>query len=263
MAQELKIFDNPNFGEIRTIINEDGKLFFVASDVAKALGYAVPQKAVIDHCKHCSKMEHPTNKGTYINIIPESDVYRLTMKSKLPNAEQFQDWVCEDVLTSIRKTGQYSVQKKYPIPRTFSEALRLAADQQEEIEEQRKMIEAKDAKIAKDKPKVIFAEAVSTSQRSCLIAELAKILKQNGVNIGQNRLFEWMRKHGYLCSKGQYYNQPTQRAQELGLFEIKQTTINKPDGSILVSTTTKVTGKGQIYFVNKFLNEQSKGGLRI
>lgn len=125
------------------------------------------------------------------------------------------------------------------------------------------MIEAKDAKIAKDKPKVIFAEAVSTSQRSCLIAELAKILKQNGVNIGQNRLFEWMRKHGYLCSKGQYYNQPTQRAQELGLFEIKQTTINKPDGSILVSTTTKVTGKGQIYFVNKFLNEQSKGGLRI
>lgn len=106
MAQELKIFDNPNFGEIRTIINEDGKLFFVASDVAKALGYAVPQKAVIDHCKHCSKMEHPTNKGTYINIIPESDVYRLTMKSKLPNAEQFQDWVCGEVLPTLRKTGQ-------------------------------------------------------------------------------------------------------------------------------------------------------------
>lgn len=114
-------------------------------------------------------------------------------------------------------------------------------------------------KIAQDKPKVIFADAVSTSQRSCLIAELAKILKQNGVNIGQNRLFDWLRKHGYLCSKGQYYNQPTQRAQELGLFEMKQTTINKPDGSILVSTTTKVTGKGQIYFVNKFLNDDNVG----
>ncbi len=114
-------------------------------------------------------------------------------------------------------------------------------------------------KIEQDKPKVIFADAVSTSQRSCLVAELAKILKQNGVNIGQNRLFDWLRKHGYLCSKGQYYNQPTQRAQELGLFEMKQTTINKPDGSILVSTTTKVTGKGQIYFVNKFLNDSNAG----
>ena len=114
-------------------------------------------------------------------------------------------------------------------------------------------------KIEQDKPKVIFADAVSTSQRSCLIAELAKILKQNGVDMGQNRLFNWLRKHGYLCSRGQYYNQPTQRAQELGLFEIKQTTINKPDGSILVSTTTKVTGKGQIYFVNKFLNDSNVG----
>ena len=133
------------------------------------------------------------------------------------------------------------------------------------IEEQKqlKQLAAENEKqaeqIAKDKPKVIFADAVSTSQRSCLVAELAKILKQNGVKIGQNRLFEWLRKHGYLCSKGQYYNQPTQRAQEMGLFEIKQTTINKPDGSILVSTTTKVTGKGQIYFVNKFLNDSNVG----
>ena len=132
-----------------------------------------------------------------------------------------------------------------------------------EEEKQRQQLaidnQKKAEKIEQDKPKVIFADAVSTSQRSCLVAELAKILKQNGVNIGQNRLFEWLRKHGYLCSKGQYYNQPTQRAQELGLFEIKQTTINKPDGSILVSTTTKVTGKGQIYFVNKFLNDSNVG----
>lgn len=115
-------------------------------------------------------------------------------------------------------------------------------------------------KIEQDKPKVLFADAVSTSKRSCLIAELAKILKQNGVNIGQNRLFVWLRRHGYLCTKGQYYNQPTQRAQELGLFEIKKTTINKPDGSILVSSTPKVTGKGQVYFVNKFLGEGVSNG---
>lgn len=114
-----------------------------------------------------------------------------------------------------------------------------------------------ESKIQQDAPKVLFADAVSTSQRSCLIAELAKILQQNGVNIGQNRLFSWLRDNGYLCQKGQYYNQPTQKSMELGLFEIKQTTITKPDGTVLVTTTTKVTGKGQIYFVNKFLGKDA------
>lgn len=128
------------------------------------------------------------------------------------------------------------------------------------IEEQKiiKQLEEKnrqqEEQIAQNAPRVLFSKAVETSKRSCLIAELAKILQQNGINIGQNRLFSWMRENGYLCSKGQYYNQPTQKAQEMGLFEIKQTTVNKPDGSILVSTTTKVSGKGQIYFVNKFLS---------
>ena len=123
----------------------------------------------------------------------------------------------------------------------------LAAKQQEQIEEQQK-------KIAAQAPKVLFADAVQTSQRSCLVAELAKILQQNGGNIGQNRLFSWMRENGYLCQKGDYYNQPTQNAMELGLFELKKTSITKPDGSVLVTTTTKVSGKGQIYFVNKFLS---------
>ena len=131
------------------------------------------------------------------------------------------------------------------------------------IEEQKQMKqlagenEKQAEQIKQDAPKVLFANAVSTSQRSCLVSELAKILKQNGVNIGQNRLFQWMRENGYLCSKGQYYNQPTQKAMDMGLFELKQTTINKPDGSILVSTTTKVTGRGQVYFVNKFLGNEN------
>ena len=261
----IEIFKNESFGEVRVAGTSEEPLFCLA-DVCRVLEIKnvadcksrLDQRGVVltDTPTHNQYGAEVIQKLVYIN---EKNLYKVIMRSDKPQAEPFQDWVCGEVLPTLRKTGQYSVQKQYPIPRTFSEALRLAADQQEEIEEQRKMIEAKDAKIAKDKPKVIFAEAVSTSQRSCLIAELAKILKQNGVNIGQNRLFEYMRKHGYLCSKGQYYNQPTQRAQELGLFEIKQTTINKPDGSILVSTTTKVTGKGQIYFVNKFLNDANVG----
>ena len=123
--------------------------------------------------------------------------------------------------------------------------------------ERRKTEAYRSQKIQKDAPKVLFADAVSTSQRSCLVAELAKILQQNGVNIGQNRLFSWMRENGYLCQKGDYYNQPTQKAMKLGLFELKKTTITKPDGSVLVTTTTKVTGKGQIYFVEKFLGKDA------
>lgn len=155
-----------------------------------------------------------------------------------------------DYIEAFNKMEQTIKSGNYLVPHSFSEALMLAAKQQEQIEEQQK-------KIKQDAPKVLFADAVSTSQRSCLVSELAKIIQQNGVNIGQNRLFQWLRDNGYLCAKGQYYNQPTQRAMEMGLFEIKQTTINKPDGSILVTTTTKVSGKGQVYFVNKFLQKQT------
>ena len=127
-------------------------------------------------------------------------------------------------------------------------------EEQKQLKQLAEENEKQAEKIEQDKPKVLFADAVCTSKRSCLVAELAKILQQNGVNIGQNRLFKWLRDNGYLCQKGQYYNQPTQKAMELKLFEIKQTTINKPDGSVLVTSTTKVTGRGQVYFVNKFLN---------
>lgn len=136
----------------------------------------------------------------------------------------------------------------FQVPSSFREALLLAAKQQEKIEQQQLL-------LTEQAPKVLFADSVQTSQRSCLIAELAKILHQNGVNVGQNRLFLWMRENGYLCSKGDYYNQPTQKAMEMELFEMKKSTINKPNGSVLVTTTTKVTGKGQIYFVSKFLSK--------
>jgi len=168
--------------------------------------------------------------------------------------KSFRKWVTSEVLPSIRKHGAYMTNTTLEKALTSPDFLiQLATNLKEE---QQKRIEA-EQKIRSDAPKVLFADAVSTSRRSCLIAELAKILQQNGIKIGQNRLFEWLRKNGYLCQKGQYYNQPSQKSMELGLFEIKQTTINKPDGSVLVSTTTKVTGKGQIYFVDKFLNDHT------
>lgn len=181
-------------------------------------------------------------------------MYTVILRSDSPKAKPMQKWVTNEVLPSIRKHGAYMTNETLEKALTSPDFLiQLATNLKEE---KQKRIEA-EGKIQQDAPKVLFADAVSTSQRSCLIAELAKILQQNGVNIGQNRLFSWMRDNGYLCQKGQYYNQPTQKSMELGLFEIKQTTITKPDGTVLVTTTTKVTGKGQIYFVNKFLGKDA------
>ena len=259
---KIQIFQNEQFGKVRITMNENDEPLFCLADVAKALGYSNPAEAVIDHCKGVTVLETPTQSGIQpIKYGKESEVYRLTMKSKLPNAEKFQDWVCDEVLPSIRKHGAYMTQETLEKALTSPDFLiRLATNLKEEkqkrIEAEQKA-ELAEQTIKSNAPKVLFADAVSTSQRSCLVAELAKILQQNGVNIGQNRLFTWMRENGYLCSKGQYYNQPTQKSMDLGLFELKQTTINKPDGSILVSTTTKVTGKGQVYFVNKFLGKDA------
>lgn len=259
---KIQIFQNEQFGKVRITMNENDEPLFCLADVAKALGYSNPAKAVIDHCKGVTVLETPTQSGIQpIKYGKESEVYRLTMKSKLPNAEKFQDWVCDEVLPSIRKHGAYMTQETLEKALTSPDFLiRLATNLKEEkqkrIEAEQKA-ELAEQTIKSNAPKVLFADAVSTSQRSCLVTELAKILQQNGVNIGQNRLFTWMRENGYLCSKGQYYNQPTQKSMDLGLFELKQTTINKPDGSILVSTTTKVTGKGQVYFVNKFLGKDA------
>ncbi|MDR1221437.1 MAG: phage antirepressor KilAC domain-containing protein [Tannerella sp.] len=155
-----------------------------------------------------------------------------------------------DFIEAFNKMEEIIRTGDYQIPKSYSEALMIAARQAEQIEQQQKQ-------LSLQAPKVLFADAVATSDRSVLVSELAKVLKQNGADIGQNRLFVWLREHGYLCSKGEYYNQPTQKSMELGLFEIKKTSITKPDGTVLVTRTTKVTGKGQIYFVNKFLPEHA------
>ena len=250
----IEIFKNERFGEVRVAGTSENPLFCLA-DVCKILGLRVDavQSRLTDAPIRIGVTDS-IGREQQMNFVNEKNLYKVIMRSDKPQAEPFQDWVCGEVLPSIRKHGAYMTNNTLEKALTSPDFLiQLATNLKEE---QQKRIEA-EQRIRSDAPKVLFADAVSTSRRSCLIAELAKILQQNGIKIGLNRLFEWLRKNGYLCQKGQYYNQPSQKSMELGLFEIKQTTINKPDGSVLVSTTTKVTGKGQIYFVDKFLNAQS------
>ena len=253
---ELQIFNSSEFGQIRTVII-DSKPWFVASDVASALGYSNPRKAVIDHCKGVTKCDTPTSSGTQsISYINEGDVYRLIMKSKLPSAEKFESWVMDEVLPSIRKSGGYIAgQEQMSDSELMAKALLVA---QKQIEQRNTIIEQQKAKIEADKPKTIFADAVSASKTSILIGDLAKLICQNGYKIGQKRLFEWLRENGYLIKSGSSKNMPMQRYVEQGLFEIKESNVQNPDGSVRITKTTKITGRGQIYFVNKFIaNEQT------
>ena len=184
-----------------------------------------------------------------MTIINESGLYSLVIGSKLPSAKKFKRWVTSEVLPSIRKHGMYAEEELLDNPDLL---IKVAQALKEEREKNKKLSEEN----KRMKPKEIFADAVSVSSTSILIGELAKIIKQNGVNIGQNRLFIWMRENGYLISrKGTDYNMPMQKSMDMGLFEIKERTINNPDGSVRITKTVLVTGKGQQYFINKFLGK--------
>ena len=189
-----------------------------------------------------------------MGFITEGDVYRLIIRSKLPAAEHFERWVFDEVLPAIRKTGMYAtpatVEAMLANPDTMIQVLQAFKDERE----QRLALETR---VVADAPKVAFADAVETSTDSCLVGQLAKIIRQNGYEIGANRLFEYLRKDGYLCRVGSNRNMPTQRSMEAGWFEVKESVLENPDGSIRVVRTPKVTGKGQIYFVNKFLRPEA------
>lgn len=275
MKESIKIFENAQFGQIRTSVTESGEPLFCLADVTKALdlnGGARNVKSRLNQ-KGVVSVNTPTNGGIQqLNFITEPNLYKCIFQSRKKEAEQFQDWVCGEVLPSIRKSGGYMVAKVDETPeQIMARALMLA---KETIDRQQaalakaesknyvlqcqndaltSMNEGQQRTIKFLQPGATFAKAVETSEHSILVGELARIIKQNGVEIGQNRLFAWLREKGYLCKKGEMYNQPTQKALQLGLFEIKKTVIQKPNGDSLVTTTTKVTGKGQIYFVNKFL----------
>lgn len=253
----LQIFNNAEFGKIRTVKKND-VVYFAGSDVAKALGYAIPHKAVQTHCKGVLKWNIPTDSGNQdVLFITEGDVYRLIMKSKLPSAERFESWVMDEVLPSIRKNGGYIAgQETMTDDELLAKALMVANNK---IAERDRIIEHQKAKIEYDRPKTIFADAVATSNTSILVGDLAKIICQNGVQIGQKRLFAWLRDNGYLMKSGSSYNMPIQRYVQQGLFEVKERSIQNPDGSVRITITPKVTGKGQLYFVNKFLSGGGNG----
>lgn len=245
---DLKIFENPEFGKVRTL-EINGEPYFVGREVAIILGYKNPFDALTKHVDEEDKgvANCDTLGGTQkMTVINESGLYSLILSSKLPKAKEFKRWVTSEVLPSIRKHGAYAVDELLNDPEF---AIKTFTALKEERERSKRLSE----QIEADKPKVIFADSVSAAKSSILIGDLAKILKQNGVNIGQNRLFEWFRQNGFLIKSGSSKNMPTQKAAEMGLFEVKVSTVNNPDGSIRETKTTKVTGKGQVYFVNKFL----------
>lgn len=250
MLDELKIFKNQEFGQIRTV-QLNNETYFVGKDVATALGYERATKAIQDHVDEEDKDVVPIQDsiGRMQNtpVITESGLYALIFGSKLESAKRFKHWVTSEVLPSIRKHGVYAVDELLDNPEMAIKAFTALKEEREK----NKLLQEENTRM---KPKEIFADAVATSHTAILIGDLAKILKQNGIETGQKRLFAWMRDKGYLIKRnGTDYNMPTQKSMELGLFEIKESTINNPDGSVRINRTTKVTGKGQQYFINKFL----------
>ena len=239
---ELQVFKNEEFGEIRTV-EQGGDTWFIANDVCRALELDNSRQALsrLDEDEKDVTLNDTLGGMQTMAIINESGLYSLVLSSRKPEAKAFKRWITHEVLPAIRRTGSYSNQP------TGGKLLAMA------VLEAQRLLDAKDEEIARMKPKEIFADSVASSHTSILIGELAKILKANGYETGQKRLFETFRQDGFLIKrKGSDYNMPTQKAMELGLFEIKETVINNPDGSIRVSKTTKVTGKGQIYFVNHY-----------
>lgn len=237
--------------QVRTImINSEP--YFVGKDVAEILGYQRPTKAIMDHVDQDDKTGAQIGTSGQIRnmiVINESGVYSLIFSSELPTAKKFKRWVTSEVLPAIRKHGAYAVDELLDDPDLAIKAFTALKEEREK----RKALEAQNAVMI---PKAVFADAVTTSDSCILIGDLAKLLRQNGVEIGQRRLFEWLRNNGFLIKRrGADWNSPTQRAMEMGLFEIKETAITHSDGHVTISKTTKVTGKGQVYFVNRFLGE--------
>lgn len=251
----IQVFKNSEFGTVRTV-EVDREPFFVGKDVAEILGYSNPQKAIRDHVDEEDKTlnESFTVNGTMAVLINESGLYSLVLSSKLPTAKRFKRWVTSEVLPAIRKTGGYiGGAENMTEAEIMARAVLIG---QRTIEEQKRKIDNLQNEIDVNRPKVLFADAVSDSHTSILVGELAKILRGNGCNIGQNRLFERLRNDGYLMKCGTSKNIPTQRAMEMGLFEIKEGSYINGNGVNVITKTTKVTGKGQTFFVNKFLREQ-------
>lgn len=242
---ELKQFNFEN-NQVRTLLINDDP-WFVGKDVAEILGYSNPRDALSKHVDSEDKNSvaiHDGNKGNpNLTIINESGVYALVFSSKLQSAKKFKHWVTSEVLPTLRKTGSYAT------PQLTGEELMAKA-----LIEAKSVLERQNKQIIEMKPKALFADTVAASDSSILVGQEAKLISQSGCKMGQNRFFAWLRENGYLCSKGENYNMPTQKSREMDLIEIKIRTVTNPDGSVRETKTPVITGKGQIYFINKFKN---------
>ena len=252
MNNEIQKFDFKG-APLRTLTDEAGESWFVAKDVCDILGTDTRDLHKIlesDEITNVDSIHIAQNGGKAPLIISEPGLYRLVMKSRKPEAKEFQRWVTHEVLPSIRRTGGY-------IPTSESDSdedimARAVLVAQKTIDRKNQQLQAKDAQIKMLEPKARFADAVAASDGTCLVGELAKMLRQNGMDIGQNRLFRLLQADGYLGKSGSNRNVPTQRAMDLGLFRIKETTVTHADGHTTVSRTPKVTGKGQRYFIDRY-----------
>lgn len=257
-ATGLQVFTNPEFGQIRAV-EIDSEAWLVGKDVAVALGYKNPQEAIRTHVdpEDRTVSEILTVNGTSPTLINQSGVYSLVLSSKLPGAKRLKRWVTSEVLPCIERHGAYmtpdTIERVLTDPDTI---INLAT----QLKAERERTKALEAQAEENAPKVLFADSVSASKDSILVGELAKLLKQNGVDIGQNRLFRWLRANGYLIKRGESYNLPTQRSMEQGLFEIKEVVYQHPDGNPRTKRTPKVTGKGQTYFVELLLRRKAQNG---
>ena len=256
---ELKIFENEQFGKVRAVkINEEP--WFVGKDVAAALGYNDTKSALKDHVDvedkqivqrgQIATLDVP-NRG--MTIINESGLYSLVMPSKLPSAKAFKRWVTSEILPSIRKHGAYvtplALEQMIADPET---TIQILTSLKEEREQRIKL----EAEARQNKPKVLFADTVTASDDCVLVGTLAKMMRQSGTQIGQNRLFALLRKDGFLMQSGERYNLPTQKAMEMGLFKIKESTVTSADGTVRLVQTPVVTGKGQQYFINRYAKKE-------
>lgn len=256
---EIQIFNNPEFGQMRTLTIGD-EPWFVGKDVAQVLGYNDTNQAIRKHVDEEDKLTRQidgSGQNRDMTIINESGLYSLILSSKLPGAKKFKRWVTSEVLPSLRKHGGYIPgQENMSDEELLAKAL-LFADRK--IKEKDQQIQQLTEKNEEMQPKALFADSVAASSNTLLVGELAKILRQNGVDMGEKRLFQWMRDNGYLMKrKGADYNMPSQRSMEMGLFRIKETVVSHSDGHTSVNKTPKITGKGQQYFINLFVSKKDK-----
>lgn len=245
---EVKIFENERFGQIRTLTDEQGEPWFVAKDICEILQLGNPRSSLakLDEDEKGVHSVDTLGGSQQMTVVNEPGFYSLVLKSRKPEAKAFKRWVTHEVLPAIRRDGGYMAARAEETPeQIMARALKIADA----------TMKRQAARIEEMRPKEVFADAVSASGQTILIGDLAKLLKQNGVDTGQKRLFAWMRENGYLMKSGASTNMPTQKAMDLGLFRVKETAVTHSDGHVTLSKTTKVTGKGQEYFTNLFLGE--------